>query len=176
MLFTCAHAAHACTLDDVDAAISRDTLNHYFPDALDVLARVVEARRANGLPPSPGLTPTPLHIRGLMGLAERLDKHWRAAAGDASRPAVALLLVEAMLWTRLPAQPSAAVPDLHAKGPMEGDVVVVISEETARQLVAGKLSLLTAKSSGLARIYGPDLEQNRFMATLGSAGRTSEPR
>ncbi len=163
--------ARACTLDDVDGSLSRDTLTHYFPDALSVLARVVEMRRAGGLPPSPGLTPTPLHIRSLMGLASRLDKQWRAAAGETPTPPIAVLLIESMLWARLPALPSTSAADLHAQGPADGDLVIITSEDVVRQIVAGKLVLAEAQAQGLVRLYGPQARQSELVARLAKVGR-----
>lgn len=166
----------ACTLDDVDGALTRDTLNHYYPDALDVLARVVEARRAGGLPPSPGLTPSPLHIRGLMSLVSRLDRQMRTVSADRPGHPVALLLVEAMLWSRFPARTGAGEPELHARAPTEGDLIVVTSEDAIRLVVAGKLTLAAAGSQGLLRLYGPEMARQAFMAAHGSTGSAPAPR
>lgn len=166
----------ACTLDDVDGALTRDTLNHYYPDALDVLARVVETRRAGGLPPSPGLTPSPLHIRGLMALVSRLDRQMRSSAPDGLGTPIALLLVESMLWSRLLAGPGRIAPDLHAAGPTEGDLVVVASEHAVRDVVAGKLTLAAAGSQGQLRLYGPEMARQAFMAAHGSTGSAPAPR
>lgn len=164
------HAA-ACTLED-DPTLSRDTLNHYFPDALGVLARVVEARRANGLPPAPGLSPTPLHIQRQMTILARLDRQMRASAGDRRSGPVAVLLIESMLWARLPAQPSAAPPDLHATGPADGDIVMVTSEDAIARIVAGETTLAQAKTEGWMRLYGPDIALTSFVDSMGGTGRT----
>ncbi len=156
----------ACTLDDVDGSLSRDTLNHYYPDALDVLARVVDARRAAGLPPSPGLTPTPVHVQRLMVLTSQFDRGMRAAVGETRTPPVALLLIESMLWARLPASPSKAAAQLHATGPAEGDLVVVTSEDTVRQVVAGNETWVQAKARGLLRLYGRQADQDALLAAV----------
>lgn len=162
--------AQACTLDDVDGSLSRDTLNHFYPGALDVLARVVDARRAAGLPPSPGLTPSPLHVRGLMGLTQRLHQQMRAANGDTPAPPIALLLIEAMLWSRFPAPAGMTAPDLHASGPVDGDVVIVTSEDAVRQIVAGRLAMADAEAKSMLRIYGPPPARARIAAAFGSIG------
>jgi len=162
--------APACTLDDVDGALSRDTLNHYYPDALDVLARAVEARRAASLPPSPGLTPSPLHIRSLMAVASRLHGQVRAAAGQKPMAPLAVLMVEAMLWSSFPAMPGSGAPDLHASGPADGDVVIVISEDAARQIAAGRLAFAEAEKRGMLRLYGPDPARMHATSALGAVG------
>ena len=167
-----ASGAVACALEE-DVSLSRDTLNHYYPDALDVLSRIVDSRRAGALS-KPAEVPQALILRRQMGSLQRLDVRMRAAAKDVKGPAFAVLLIETMLWSRFPGRPDAPA-ELHAQGPLSGDLVVVMGEDALREIVSGRMTPAVARDKGWLRLYGPDLETGRLAALI-VAATTDAPR
>ena len=89
-LIGCAAAPRACALEE-DVALSRDTLNHYYPDALDVLSRVVEARRAGVLAKAAELPP-PIHLQRTMATVLRFDRQVRAVVRETKSEPFAFFL------------------------------------------------------------------------------------
>jgi len=75
--------------------------------------------------------------------------------GTAAIPAVAVVLVEAHLWSRIVPASAGTQLQFHADGPAPGDVVVVTGEPALRALLDGRMSWEAAIASGLVVIEGP---------------------
>jgi len=75
--------------------------------------------------------------------------------GTATMPAVAVVLVEAHLWSRIVPASAGTQLQFHADGPAPGDVVVVTGEPALRALLDGRMSWEAAIASGLVVIEGP---------------------
>ena len=142
-----------------------------YPDALDVLSRVVEARRAGVLAKAAELPPS-MHLQRAMATVLRFDRQVRVVVRETKVEPFALLQIETMLWSRFPAGPATAPVEAHAKGPEPGDLVVVVGEDVLREVVAGRMTLGAAREKGWLRLYCSDGQAARFMATFGvlSAG------
>ncbi len=177
-LIGCAAEPRACALEE-DVSLSRDTLNHYYPDALDVLSRVVQARRTGVLTKAAELPP-PMHLQRAMATVLRFDRKVRGLVRETKTEPFALLQIETMLWSRFPALPvpgltGAAPVEAHAKGPESGDLVVVAGEDVLREVVAGRMTLGDAREKGWLRLYGSDGQAARFMATFGAPSVGTPP-
>ena len=75
--------------------------------------------------------------------------------GNETMPPVAVVLVEAHLWSRIVSGSAGTQLQFHADGPATGDVVVVTGEPALRALLDGRISWNAAIASGLVVIEGP---------------------
>ena len=73
----------------------------------------------------------------------------------AETPAVAVVLVEAHLWSRMLTGPGGVRFEAHVNGPAPGDAIVVTSESVLRALLAGKLRWSDALAAGLVVVDAP---------------------
>ncbi len=88
------------------------------------------------------------------------------AQDAAAMPPIAIVLVEAHLWSRIVPESGAAQVQFHADGPASGDVIVVTGEPALRALLDGRLSWDTAIATGLVVVDGPDAGRQRLARVL----------
>jgi len=92
-------------------------------------------------------------------------------------PDVAIVLIDAMLWTRFvhagDGQHLGVVS--HAAGPREGDLVVVTDDPVLHAINGGRLTLAEAREKGLLRCYGTPDQESVFLAACGSLGEQPLP-
>jgi hypothetical protein len=130
-------------------------LNWSFPKALYVRTAVWTAENAGMLPPRDLQRPKDMFAfqkasAELRTFAGRLSA---GTAGAGERLSLAVVLIDAMLWTRLAATPDGYVVHVHADGPQPDDIVVVTDAKVIRALVDGSLDAATAEAHGLFRLY-----------------------
>lgn len=170
--------AHACAYDNEDQSFSLDTLDHYYPGAYSVVWSAVEARRAGRLtrltdPDAPKLFMLQRILRaartfeGLMRTAAR-----SSATGADLPPPVSVLLVDSMLWVRLPADAATRQGEVHAVGPLPGDTIAVLHDDAMGAVVAGRLSLAEAEAQGLLKLLANSTEAAAFHRYYAGVGGT----
>ncbi|MCB2020462.1 MAG: hypothetical protein KDG44_06640 [Burkholderiaceae bacterium] len=158
--------AWGCALEGDDVVLQRSALDVAYPEAINVLGAVSAARHSGLIDRWRGLDdPTTAEERraerarieaSLVTLRARL-----AATVDADAPALAIVLVEPMLWSRLAAvraggtQRAGLALAVHTAGPTRGDVVAVTDEPVLERLNHNQLPAAQALSLGLLRLYGP---------------------
>ena len=158
--------AWGCALEGDDVVLQRSALNVAYPAALNVLGAVSAARRSGQIDRWRGLDePTTADERhaerarieaSLGTLRARL-----AATAGSDAPALSIVLIEPMLWSRLAAvraggtQRSELVLAAHTAGPARGDVVAVTDEPVLDRLNDNRLPAAEALTLGLLRLYGP---------------------
>ena len=163
--------AWSCALEGDDVVLLRSALNVAYPQALNVLGAVSAARRSGRIDRWRGLDePT--------GSAEQRAERARiaaslgqlrarlAAATPPGAPALSIVLVEPMLWSRL--APKGARLDLatHVAGPVRGDVVAVTDEPVLASLNDGRVTAGEALALDLVRLYGPPAQVESVRAWL----------
>ena len=164
-------AAAPCGLEDA-ASLSalRGFLNAAYPDSLHVGTAIWRAQRAGTLPRD-DLAPRLQLIQAnalMRALAAQLD-----TARDApGRPALSIVMVGPMLWSRLEPQAESILATVHVDGPRPGDVVIVTDAPALRALVNGEMTLAKALDAGLVRLYGERQRVDAARTWLAGAGRT----
>lgn len=150
-------AARACAYDNEPHDFSLDTLDHYYPGAYQVVLRTVEARRDGTLtrlldPDAQKL----FSFQRLLRVVRGFERQARAAAQarGAEPPATSILLVESMLWVRLPTDISSRAAQVHVPQPHPGDLVVVLGDDALAAIVNGKLDLAQVEQRGMLQIHG----------------------
>ena len=103
----------------------------------------------------------------LKGLAKRLD----TKAGTRDHPAIAVVLMGPMLWSRVEPRDgaNAARAQIHVAGPEPGDVVLVTDTPAIEAIVGGQMRFERALELGLVRLYGSASQVGAVQAWLGSA-------
>jgi len=103
----------------------------------------------------------------LKNLAKRLD----VAPGAANRPAIAVVLMGPMLWSRVEPRDGAiaARAQVHVSGPEPGDVVLVTDTPAIEAIVGAGMRFERAQQLGLVRLYGSVAQVGAAQAWLGSA-------
>lgn len=148
-------SAWACGYHD-PASINRGILNWIYPNALYVTSAVWRAQLDGQL----SRDDRPLATKKLLGygsavkqLSRLRDGLWRVRDGNGD-PAIALLMIEPMLWTRF--EPAHTGLDMKpdAGGPASNDVVIITDEPVVKALVDGRVTPRAARELGLIRIYG----------------------
>ncbi len=168
--------AQACGFDGADVAVQRGMMNWSYPDALHVLGAVAAGQRDGWLdrPPAvappvdaarPGTAYAMLRVRFAL---ERLRARLALASYPGTRPAIAVVLLEPMLWSRIDDPGGGLRLAVHADGPQEGDVVVVTEAPVLAALADARLSAADALARGVLRIYGPDTKRSAFRDWLAS--------
>jgi hypothetical protein len=137
-------------------AVARGSLNWAFPDSLHVTSAVWQAKAAGVLEHE--TTPTAaMALVGYRKVAERLNafRNGLAAARNSQDvPAVSMVLLGPVLWTRF--APTATSVDIatHVTGPELGDTIIVTDVPVIAALAAGRLTPQAARNLGLIRLYG----------------------
>ena len=174
--------AHACGFHS-RLTLSRSALNIAYPDASHVTGAIWRGQRAGELPMPDTAR---LQARGIE--RERLDKRafleatlaLRAVGAameqqrsDTDIPAISLVLVESMLWTRFEPLGEGIRVHEHLDTSTENDLVIVTDEPVLHAITKGKLTTQRAHQEGYLRLYGSDQQTQAFLDLFGSLG--SEP-
>jgi hypothetical protein len=154
--------AFACGLEDPSSlGLRRGALNVAFPEALHVGTAVWEAQLAGVLPRDPMLQRDDLapEARNTLRLVKanallRRLAGTLVAAADGERPAVSVVLLGPVLWTRFVPDDGFIRPSFHVQGPERDDVVLVTDAAVVEAIVEGQLTLADALERRLARLYG----------------------
>jgi hypothetical protein len=100
----------------------------------------------------------------------RLHTHRKTLlAAAAEHPAVAVVLMGPMLWSRIEPQNGGTQVRTHVSGPVTGDVVLVTDTPALEALVGAGMGFEQALELGLVRLYGPAAQVAAAQAWLGSA-------
>jgi hypothetical protein len=181
--------AQACGYHD-PASVSVGMLNWAYPDALHVRTAVWMAQASGLLPrrePVPDADPQSASFRfqqsirlrdtqaRLDGLRGQID----TALDGRPMPALSIVLIGPMLWTRLESTEGRVDMWSHTSGPASDDVVIVTDEPVVAALVEGRITARDARSQGLVRLYGVGENVERVSALLDrlvrlDAGQTSQ--
>jgi hypothetical protein len=154
--------ALACGLEDPSSiSLRRGALNVAFPEALHVGTAVWQAQLAGVLPRDPMLQRDDLapEARDTLRLVKanarlrRLVGTFVAAPGG-ERPAVSVVLLGPVLWTRFVPGDGVVQSSFHVAGPERNDVVLVTDAAVVEAIVEGRLTLASALELRLARLYG----------------------
>ena len=156
-----ASSAFACGFHD-SVALQKGVMNWAYPESLHVSTAVWRAQ-SDGLLPrdQPASDEMTAQARSALGIlrAQRVMNQLGAALqrkpGQAGRPALAVVLLGPLLWSRFETQGSAVQAQFHVEGPVTGDAVVVTELATIEALLDGRLTLLDAQALGALRIYAP---------------------
>jgi hypothetical protein len=162
-------------------SLSQTLLNLRYPDALHVNGAVWSAQQAGSLPldrkrlratgaerklrESRAFLETSRSLYALGASFERADP-------EETRPDVALVLIETMLWTRYP---NDGEIEPHVSGPEPADLVVVTDEPVVRAVGDGQLAVAEAMEQGLIRLYGPPEQALAFAERFGDLGAEPLP-
>ena len=152
--------ALACGLEGDEMTVRRFALDYEYPDALQVLGAVSDARVSGRLDRSlwinlATLSPEErqavmLRIRaGLWKLRARL-----ANGAPAHPPPLSIVLLQPVLWSRIAFEDETLKLTVHVDRPAPGDVVVVTEEAVIAAINSGALTAGDADASGLLRLYG----------------------
>lgn len=161
-----ASPAAACGLEDPSSiSMRRGMLNMAYPESLHVGTAVWQAQLAGRLPRDPlaqreDLTPegrSALRLVRANGLLGRFAARLPVGGADV-RPALAVVLLGPVLWSRIEVDGSTVKPTLHVSGPERGDVVVVTDLAVIEAIGSGSVSIAEALSAGLVRLYGAAAE------------------
>jgi len=154
--------AFGCGLEDPSSiSLRRGALNVAFPEALHVGTAVWQAQLAGTLSRDPmlqrdDLAPEArdtLRLVKANALLRRLAGTFVAAPGG-ERPAVSVVLLGPVLWTRFVPDDGAVQSSFHVAGPERNDVVLVTDAAVVEAIVDGQLTLASALELRLARLYG----------------------
>lgn len=151
-------AALSCGFEDPkNASVARGVLNWAFPDSLHVTTAVWQAQAAGVI----SRDEMPAAAKALVGFQKATEtlaafRDGLAAVHDGhAAPALAMVLLGPVLWTRFERKGLAVEMVTHAVGPAAGDAVVVTDEPVIAALVDGRLTPRVAREMGLLRLYGP---------------------
>ena len=159
-----AGAAQPCGLENPNSvAGQRGIMNLALPNSAWVSTAVWQAQKAGDLPPDAlaqrsDLTPqarASLQLMRVTGLLKSLAKRLDAAPGAVDRPAIAVVLMGPMLWSRIEPQGAGAQVHTHVSGPVAGDVVLVTDTPALEAIVGAGMGFEQALELGLVRFYGP---------------------
>jgi hypothetical protein len=168
-----------CGFEDPSSiAGQRGVMNLAFPNSAWVSTAVWQAQRAGKLPPDAlarrdDLTASARASLQLMratwllkGLAKQLD----VSPGATDRPAIAVVLMGPMLWSRIEPRDGAvaARAHVHVSGPESGDVVLVTDTPAIEAIVGAGMRFERAQELGLVRLYGSAAQVGAVRAWLGS--------
>jgi hypothetical protein len=117
------------------------------------VALAVRQAVADGVLSSEALAPLQPGAQGLWaatGELKRFGAALSAAPAPDGRPAIALLLANAALWTRFTPKPDSFGVEVHAAGPANDEIVVVTDLAVVAALASGRLAGGEAMARGLA--------------------------
>jgi hypothetical protein len=167
--------ASGCGLEGDDVVLQRSALDVAYPDALYVLGAVSSARLSGKIDRTLGLdapTRPEESRRALLRISFALWQLRARLAGTApaAAPALSIVLLEPMLWSRITAEEGVLRLAVHVDGPARGDVVAVTEEPVIVAINRGTLSARDALSLGLLRLYGNPSEVKSVRAWLQRSG------
>lgn len=163
--------AWACALEGDDVVLLRSALGVAYPGALNVLAAVSAARRSGRIERWRGLDvpATADERRAERARIERSLGRLRlrlASAAQGWTPALSVVLIEPMLWSRLVPRAGRLDLSLHVAGAARGDVVAVTDEPVLASLDSGRITAAEAQALGLLRLYGQPAQVEPVRAWL----------
>jgi hypothetical protein len=175
-----AGAARPCGFENPNSvAGQRGIMNLAFPKSAWVSTAVWQAQKAGDLPPDAlaqrdDLTPqarASLQLMRVTWLLKSLAKRLDTKAGTRDHPAIAVVLMGPMLWSRVEPRDgaNAARAQIHVAGPEPGDVVLVTDTPAIEAIVGGQMRFERALELGLVRLYGSASQVGAVQAWLGSA-------
>jgi hypothetical protein len=175
-----AGAARPCGFENPDSvAGQRGVMNLAFPKSAWVSTAVWQAQKAgdlplDALPRRDDLTPqarASLQLMRATWLLKNLAKRLDVAPGAANRPAIAVVLMGPMLWSRVEPRDGAvaARAQIHVGGPEPGDVVLVTDTPAIEAIVGAGMRFERAQQLGLVRLYGSAAQVDAAQAWLGSS-------
>ena len=166
----------ACGLHGDDAWLQRGAIYAAYPESLHVATKVWMAQLAGTLERDPAHRPdmapearrqieylrTALLLRQLQG---------RVATTPASkrRPAIAVLLLDPMMWTRYIPQEAGVTLNIHVEGPADDDLVVVTEASVIKALAEKRLTVRKAVQLGVLRFYGAPAMSEAALKWLSSS-------
>ena len=162
-------------------SLSHTILNLHYPDALHVNGAVWSAQQKGLLPLDRKrlqATGAERKLRESRALLETLRALHELGASfervypEETRPGMAVVLTETMLWTRYPAG-GGIKP--HVTDPEPGDLVVVTDEPVVRTIADGQLTVAEALEKGLIRLYGAPEQELAFAERYGRLGAEPLP-
>jgi len=163
-------AAVACGYHD-DVSLARGVLNWTYPDALHVVGAMAQAVSERRLPPPIfGREHDLWGYHRVVRLLDQYAQRMRLARGDSGPPALSLLLIEPMLWTRFVADSADLQTQVHASGPEIGDLVLISGEDVIREITSSRLTIGEAHRLGLMRFYGTEEQIARFLVLYDQVG------
>jgi hypothetical protein len=171
--------APACGLEDPNSiSMRRGFLNIAFPESLHVGTAVWQAQMSGALPrnavaadPSlPEATRTTLAMVQMSSLVRRFAARLASDPAAADHPAIALVMLGPVSWSRYSWRENAVAIDYHADGPAQGDVVLVADIPVIAAIVDGQLTMPRAFELGLARLYGEPARRETARGWLLAAG------
>lgn len=166
--------AWACALEGDDVVLLRSALGVAYPGALNVLAAVSAARRSGRIERWRGLdVPATADERRVerAQIERSLGRLRMRLAGvtHAGAPALSVVLIEPMLWSRLLPRAGRLDLSLHVAGAAHGDVVAVTDEPVLASLDGGRLTAAEALALDLLRLYGRPAQTDAVRAWLDRA-------
>jgi hypothetical protein len=175
-----AGAVRPCGFEDPNSvAGQRGVMNLAFPNSAWISTAVWQAQKAGKLPPDAlaqrdDLTAqarASLQLMRATWLIKSLAKRLDVAPGAADRPAIAVVLMGPMLWSRVEPRDGAiaARAHVHVGGPEPGDVVLVTETPAIEAIVSAGMRFERAQELGLVRLYGSAAQVGAVQAWLGSA-------
>jgi hypothetical protein len=158
--------ALACGLEDPSSiAVRRGVLQLAFPNALHVGTAVWQAQLAGVLPRDALVQRADLspEARGALRLVKasamlgRLAARMNGVSGPPPHPALAVVLIGPVMWSRFDGGDGPVRTQVHVAGPEPGDVVAVTDVAVIEAIAEGTLDFAGAAEQGLLRLYGaPD--------------------
>lgn len=162
-------AALSCGFEDSKSAgVARGVLNWAFPDSLHVITAVWQAQAEGVI----SRDQTPAAAKTLVGYQKATEKlaafrdGLAAGLDEHEVPALAMVLLGPVLWTRFQRNGLAVDMAAHVVGPAAGDAVIVTDETVVVALVDGRLTPRAARELGLLRLYGPAASVAKLMNWL----------
>lgn len=168
LLLAAAGSAWACGLENpYSVASQRGMMNLAFPQSAWVRTAIWQAQMDGELPRDPaprGADFSPQGIASLQlmratGLLQLLARRLDTQPHAAQPPALSVVLMGAMLWTRM--EPQAAggwQTRVHVAGPEAGDVVIVTDTPAVEAIAVAGMGFERAIELGLVRLYGPEAQ------------------
>jgi hypothetical protein len=166
-------AAWACGYHD-PASLNRGILNWVYPNALYVTSAVWRAQ-LDGLlsrDDRPDATKALLGYGVAVKQLGQFRDDLSLVRGGHDEPAISMVLLGPMLWTRFAPTETGLDMTPDAAGPAIDDVVIVTDEPVLKALVEGKVTPETAREMGLIRLYGTSERVQRVASWL---NRLSQP-
>lgn len=180
LLLAASAGAWACGFH-TSQSISQTLLNLHYPDALHVSGAVWSAQQAGSLPLDRKrlqATGSERKLRESRAFLETLRALHALGASfervhpDKTRPNLALVLIESMLWTRYTAGGGI---ESHVSNPEPDDLVIVSDEPVVRTIADGQMSVDEAIEKGLIRLYGSPAQELVFAERFGGLGAEPLP-
>jgi hypothetical protein len=165
-----------CGLHGDDASLQRFAVYAAYPESLHVGTKVWNAQLAGTLERDPMDRPNMVpearrqfeYLRTRL-LLRQLQERLASVSVSKPRPAVAVLLLGPMLWSRYTPQEAGVALDIHTTGPLDDDLVVMTEAPVLKALVEKRLTVRKAVQLGVLRFYGSPAMSDAALKWLSSA-------